>query len=1699
MPNGIDRASRLIEYLKRLATLRTVPVRDVTKYKKVLWLSNCPHERGVFTQAWGRNEEHNQDEWLKVQHRPKPKYPAVPVQCEDWVNPEAPPDKNNFPAQPELPTVPPECKNWVNLDDLWNKNDLPELLPEITQEIQNPDWHEDTDTPETILQTECLEDYPEVEQIWDRYVNDKWLPWMEKHNVWENSHKPTLLPEIIRQIRNPDWHEDADEPETIEQTECLEDHSEVEQEWDSYVKDKWLPWTRKRDAWKRVHKIYSALSAIRNEQLRLGEEYELVLGLGLLTWQTPDGQRVHRHLIVADALLEFEADLPKFTVRPHTEGANLRAELDMLDDHQPPDAEQTATEGLAAAQDNPWQSCVEDVIQTLVLLINSSDDEALPMNAHAAEQEYAPALILRKRSTSRLIETLGQIEAQIENGEAIPSELAKLAEIPLDDVSGQGNEPGDTNAASTNATFGSEVFFPKPYNDEQLRIVEKMQAAKGVLVQGPPGTGKSHTIANLICHLLATGQRILITAKKPRALQVLQGLLPEKLRPLCINLLSSGFREHDALEANVEGILHQMENWRKDDAEQERKENEARLRTLRKRKREVNRRLLAIRESERYPQHIAEGTYLGTASKIAEKVNDEREKYGWFTDSVPEEISCRVSPDELQSLLTELRRFTPEMREELNRGLPKDLPSPENFANLVRNEARATQEEQSMVDEVDEQLANLLATNDPSIEVIRNAFSSFQNTRQKLPIGLHPWMDDAVCDVLGSNSLLWHERLRVTSDVIEKVKKLVATADETSLEFSNTLNIRDLRDDARKLKKHMENGGKLGWGWKLLRPKPVRDRFYVIKGVKIGGHSCSTVEHFTNLADTLYVRIECKKAWSIWEGRSERTEELYTSQLVELKSLHDALEKVLALEERIVKCREAINQFPGMDEPIWADEPQIERIISSCRLADRYRAGEEIQRIESQISQMVTEDDVHKVAEELLLAIRSRNINGFEKCTSKIQDLNEQYQDLQNMDESLSKLRNMLPQLVESMEKNYDKPYWEKRIQHIGDAWRWGQARYWIKDYIRKEDVPALNTEARQIEDKINSIIENLASLCAWSFCVDRLNEDHSQHMVAWQQDIDDFGMGMGEHAAHHLHEAQRHLDECHESVPAWVMPLHRVWDTVKPARGMFDVVIVDEASQCGIEALPLFYIAKKIVIVGDDKQIRPEAIGVRRNQELQLMREFLSDFKFKNSFSTSRSLFDHGRRLYVAQQITLREHFRCMPEIIRFSNDLCYPNTPLIPLRQYGPDRLQPLECFFVEDGYAEGRGQNKRNQPEAEAIVKEIEKICGKEEYDGKTMGVVVLQGTAQAQLIESQLLERLEPEVIEDRRLVCGNPSSFQGDERDIIFLSLVAARDENGEIRFRALTDKKARRRFNVAASRAKDQMILFHSVTCNDLRPNDLRRRLLEFFQNTQPQQIAGIPREELEQQAAQGNLVPGTQPSPFDSWFEVHVALEILRKNFRVIPQYEVAGYRIDLVVEGGYARMAVECDGDYWHGPDRYDADMQRQRQLERCGWEFFRVRESAFRYNKDRALAGLWQALEARSIFPDHDVPESHENDADRDGLNDSGDANENEDEDSPSTDSENEGGQLRHPLEAITEEEIQKAIISALSKCPNQSCTLKSVTKLVLRELNRQTRGQPRLEFGRRVMQNVDALEEQGRIKKYQATNERIKLINSTAQSG
>ena len=164
---------------------------------------------------------------------------------------------------------------------------------------------------------------------------------------------------------------------------------------------------------------------------------------------------------------------------------------------------------------------------------------------------------------------------------------------------------------------------------------------------------------------------------------------------------------------------------------------------------------------------------------------------------------------------------------------------------------------------------------------------------------------------------------------------------------------------------------------------------------------------------------------------------------------------------------------------------------------------------------------------------------------------------------------------------------------------------------------------------------------------------------------------------------------------------------------------------------------------------------------------------------------------------------------------------------------------------------------------------------------------------------------------------------------------------------AVTGMEWQRRFNVAASRARDQLWLFYSVAPDQLSMVDLRASLLSYVLNPPPV----LPNVTL-------SGITADEPHPrFRSLFEQRVFLRIQDKGFHVSPGVEINGRTLDMVVTGANGRLAVECDGHIWSGtPEQRAADLDRERELKRAGWRFWRVRESEFAYDPEAALRPLW-----------------------------------------------------------------------------------------------------------------------------------------------
>jgi very-short-patch-repair endonuclease len=407
-------------------------------------------------------------------------------------------------------------------------------------------------------------------------------------------------------------------------------------------------------------------------------------------------------------------------------------------------------------------------------------------------------------------------------------------------------------------------------------------------------------------------------------------------------------------------------------------------------------------------------------------------------------------------------------------------------------------------------------------------------------------------------------------------------------------------------------------------------------------------------------------------------------------------------------------------------------------------------------------------------------------------------------------------------------------------------------------------------------------------------------------------------------------------------MPTWRVSETVPAELGAFDLVIVDEASQSDATAVPAILRAKKLLVVGDNRQVSPTPIGIPFAKILQLQESFLKGHPFQSALLPGSSLYDLGQRVLGNAEM-LNEHFRCAEPIIRFSFQ--FYSKEIIPLRiPKESERLDPpLIDVFVTNGRRDAR---KVNRAEAVAIANEIQQLVDDPSYQNRTIGVVTLLGWEQAAKIQELLLERLGEDAFLRHRIACGDAATFQGNQRDIMFVSMVASPGKAT-----AQTATLFEQRFNVALSRARDRMYLFRSVGLEHL-PNarDLKRKVISHFEKPMP------------------DAQPEANEEDCESGFEREFLRRLEKLGYRVSTQVRVGAFRIDLVVEGeNNRRLAVELDGDRWHNTsEKWLEDWSRQKTLERMGWTFWRCWASSFYLEPDECINDLVRTLEKMRIRP-------------------------------------------------------------------------------------------------------------------------------------
>ena len=446
-----------------------------------------------------------------------------------------------------------------------------------------------------------------------------------------------------------------------------------------------------------------------------------------------------------------------------------------------------------------------------------------------------------------------------------------------------------------------------------------------------------------------------------------------------------------------------------------------------------------------------------------------------------------------------------------------------------------------------------------------------------------------------------------------------------------------------------------------------------------------------------------------------------------------------------------------------------------------------------------------------------------------------------------------------------------------------------------------------------------------------------------------------------------KHKFELFDSINIWMATPSVVSDILPMQEGLFDVVIFDEASQVFIErALPSIYRAKKILVAGDLKQLKPSCLGVGRT---------ISDDEDEVDVIESESLLELA--VYKFPRTLLNYHYRAKyEELIAFSNYGFY-NANLYVSPNIEVTSTPPIERIKIDNGSFIKR----ENKNEALAVINLLKNVLNEKEED-KTVGIITFNSSQMDLILDLIEEEKLKDEEFNNKvshelnriengqnlSLFVKNIENVQGDERDIIIFSTLYAKGEDGvvSLNFGWLNDAAGENRLNVAISRAKDKIYVVTSIEPEDLNVSSTKNKGPKLFRKYL-EYVRAVSNKNYEQVQEILSSLLDTPKQEYVSEDTEQIIDElsslIKERGIRIERNIGVGGYVIDLALldENGKYVLAIEPDGKlYEYSKNVRERDYHRNKYLETRGWNVYRLWSYNWFKNKTKEINRIVECYE-------------------------------------------------------------------------------------------------------------------------------------------
>lgn len=1184
---------------------------------------------------------------------------------------------------------------------------------------------------------------------------------------------------------------------------------------------------------------------------------------------------------------------------------------------------------------------------------------------------YSPMIILRNKN-SGIIEYLDKSMDAIQNGLEIPPHLIDLLH-PKNKIS-EIHEEVETLEKRLAAASGEapEIFMTKPANKAQLRIAQDIEQHNAVEVQGPPGTGKTHTIANLIGHFLAQGKTVLVTSEKIKALSVLRDKLDEEIRPLCVPVFDGNQSEMNDIISSISAKVNvvNIQDLSNKIAEEKNRRNE-----IIKNLDEERKNIFNIRNKEN--QNIVYGGQSYSVIEIAKLIAENQEPMRIIPGPVKQKEGLPLTQEEFQKLYDSNGELSYKEECELSLPLPdcSKLMVPKQFQYLLNDIDQYEQKKQSIasidIKDIQENFSeNQLLYNNKVLFINPN-----EDTIQKaldMAESYHPmvsWQFSVVEDSIvgGGYQERWQSLIHGIKDFCQADQDYEGSRHGKQVIVNGTFELDELVEKLPEIKEKLANGGFHFWD-KLVNSTLSK----MAEQIMVDGHALRNVEEAELAIKKARRDLAYHAVKNMWAERFDdfpdvpELEKLTGNIVIQLKDYENKINKALLWNHTWYAQYVELLKKSGFNLKLLKSELEYSKNISGyehylttnvfdyVKIANLFLAE---RKIRQEIDYAKTIFDDKRLANSNLChgifnALTCRNGEAYEEAYHAYcvvwgkRDIYEMREQL------LSKLEEYAFDWAKAIRLRIDNNGKATMPDDLDKLWMLKQFEYLLDELFAMP----LEKREKRVDDyctQLRDCTTRLANQLAWYHLKCRLDgkQEIQSAVATYASLIKRAGKRTGKRAPRLLKQAKEQMKIGQKAVPAWIIPVHRALETFDPVDTVFDVAIIDEASQSSLEALVITLMAHKIIVVGDDKQVSPMMVGVNFDERDEILKKYLGPY-LKNSLMFDGNISFYEIVATAFKPVMLEEHFRCVPEIIGYSNEKMY-NNRILPLRDSHSSELIPPVINYRVDG--KRNGKEKINDKEAECIVSLMLACWEQTEYADKTFGIISLLGDEQAfHIMNFAYNHDINMQEWNQRQVVVGNAASFQGDERDVMFLSMV----DDVESANRSRTKLDLRRRYNVAASRAKDQLWVVNSLDYTKLKhggnleDEDVRYGLLEYAAHYREHRARFLEAE-----------------AKAESPFEADVAKYLLAKGYHIQQQYEAGPYRIDIVVSYENKQIAIECDGERFHsGAAKIEEDMERQCILQRIGWKFIRIRGGMYYRDKDGTMEDVIKKLTTYGIYTEN-----------------------------------------------------------------------------------------------------------------------------------